>query len=286
MVTQRAPGLLREGGHAKALGSSKHLGVSKDFFQTVWMISPCFTWKSTCSVDNYYNKVTFRYIQGISIACKKNDDMSRHLCGVVFDPLPTPGWRESTSGRLGFCELLDTWRYGDFLGKKNIELEKDVDKWNCLDRFSCFQSHFWSGFPTNPAGESSTVKKMHSLASKSGIHRTELHLPHYLMAIACEKHGKSRGLGLSFSITVWSIPKIRKIPSNWISTGDIPTINSMILINYPLVHGKLENIPFDKLPMTVKPPCTGLCSITMFDCRRGYENSSKTPTNHIGNTMN
>lgn len=67
----------------------------------------------------------------------------------------------------------------------------------------------------NPAGEvrfadhfdhwknqSSTVKKMHSLVSKSGIHRTELHLPHYLMAIACEKHGKSRVLGLSFSITV------------------------------------------------------------------------------------
>ena len=137
MVTQRAPGLLREDGHAKALGSSKHLGV--------WMISPCFTWKSTFSVDNYYNKVTFRYIKkGISIACKKMMTFPgtfvalflirfQHLARVC------QAW--------GFCELLDTWRYGDFVGKKNIELEKDVDKWNCLDRLHAFKPIFVPGCP-------------------------------------------------------------------------------------------------------------------------------------------
>jgi hypothetical protein len=44
------------------------------------------------------------------------------------------------------------------------------------------------------------LKKMHSLVSKSAFHRTELHLPHYLMAIACEKRGKSRVLGRSYHI--------------------------------------------------------------------------------------
>ena len=135
MVTQRAPGLLREDGHAKALGSSKHLGV--------WMISPRFTWKSTCSVDSYYNKVTFRYIKGISIACKKM--MTFPGTFVALFLIRFQHLARHTSG--GFVNLdghLEIWW---FCWKKTIELEKDVDKWNCLDRLHAFKPIFCQGFP-------------------------------------------------------------------------------------------------------------------------------------------
>ena len=157
-----------------------------------------------------------------------------------------------TSG--GFVNLdghLEIWW---FCWKKTIELERDVDKWNCLDRLHAFKPIFCQGFPQ-------ILLEKVRFAEENAQPRLEISFPSHRTASSPLSHGHrvrknavnpvfwDEAIIFNYSSHDLSIPKIPKIPSNWIWTGDIPTINP----THKLPSGTRQKISH-VISFTVKPP--------------------------------